>query len=77
MEEGFGTGIGTGLYMEWMVNQDLLCSTGNSNQHSVITYRGKDFLKKEWVHDTTKSRCCTAEIITRCQSTIHQRNFRK
>lgn len=47
MEEGFGAGIGTGLYMEWMVNQDLLCSTGNSNQHSVITYRGKDLKKKK------------------------------
>ena len=49
--------------------------TYNTKEY-VVNKIGKDFLKKEWVHDTTKSRCCTAEIITRCQSTLHQHNFR-
>ena len=37
----FGIGVCTLLCMEWMVNGDLLYSTGNSTQYSVITYMGK------------------------------------
>ena len=44
----FGTGTCTLLYMELMVNRDLLYSTGNSTQYSVITYIGKES-KKEWL----------------------------
>ena len=40
----FGTGIGTILYMEWMVNRDLLKSTG-STQYSVIIYTEENLKK--------------------------------
>ena len=45
-ESGFGTGICTLFYMEWMVNRDLLYSTGNSTQNSVITHMGKESEKE-------------------------------
>ena len=32
-----------------MINKDLLYSTGNSTQYSVITYMGKES-EKEWIH---------------------------
>ena len=42
MDWGPGIGMCTWLYMDWMVNRDLLYSTGDSTQCSVITYMGKD-----------------------------------
>ena len=36
------------LHMEWMINGDLLYSTRNSPQYSVITYVGKAS-EKEWI----------------------------
>ena len=46
----------------------LLYSTGNSTQHSVMLYMGKESEKELMcVHacsHTTESLCCTAEIIT-------------
>ena len=47
VDGGFGLGICTLLYMEWMVKENLLYSTGNSAQYSVITYTGKS--EKEWI----------------------------
>ena len=48
-----GTGLGEGwtgmctlLHMEWMINGDLLYSTGDSAQYSVITYMGKESEKE-------------------------------
>ena len=41
-----GTGTCTLLYVEWMVNRDLMYCTGNTTQYSVITYMGKKNLKK-------------------------------
>ena len=41
--------ICTLLYMEWMVNRDLLYSTEKSTQYSVITYVGKNS-EKEWIY---------------------------
>lgn len=48
--EGWGWRVGNGLgawdgfhtllYMEWMVNRDLLYSIGKYTQYSVITYIG-------------------------------------
>ena len=32
-----------------ITNKDLLCSTGNSTQYSVITYIRKES-KKEWIY---------------------------
>lgn len=34
--------------MEWLVNGQLLYSIGNSKQHSVIMYMGKES-EKEWM----------------------------
>ena len=48
MDWGFGTGICTLLHMESMVSRDLLYSTGNSIQYSVITSMGKES-EKEWM----------------------------
>jgi len=41
------TGIDTYilLYREYMTNKDLLCSTGNSTQYSVMAYMGKESKK--------------------------------
>ena len=38
------TGIDTYilLYIEYITNKDLLCSTGNSTQYSVMAYMGKE-----------------------------------
>ncbi len=36
------------LYIGWVNNKDLLYSTGNATQYSVITYMGKES-KKEWI----------------------------
>ena len=38
---------GTLWYMEWLANEDLLYSIGNSTQNSVIIYMGKN-MKKNW-----------------------------
>ena len=37
LEEGNPLDIGTLLYLTWRTNKDLLSSTGNSAQYSVIT----------------------------------------
>ena len=42
MDWGFGIGICTPRYMEWLANGDLLHSTENSTQYSVIIYVGKE-----------------------------------
>ena len=49
----------TGWSMEWMVNGNLLYSTGNATQYSVTTYTGVDVC----IH-ITESLCCTAEMNT-------------
>ena len=36
------------LSIKQIINKDLLYSTGNCTQYSVMTYMGKDS-KKEWV----------------------------
>ena len=38
----FGIGICTPSYMEWLANGDLLYSTENSTQCSVLIYVGKE-----------------------------------
>ena len=45
MDWGFGTGIYTLRYTEWLANGDLLCNTENSPQYSMIIY-GKKNLKE-------------------------------
>ena len=43
-----GIDIYTRLYIKQITNQNLLYSTGNSTQYSVMTYMGKES-KKEWI----------------------------
>ena len=45
---GFGISMCTLWYMEWLANRDLLHSTGNSAQYSVIFYVGKES-EREWI----------------------------
>ena len=45
----FGINIYTLLYIKQVTNKDLLYSTGNSTQGSVITYMRKE-PKKELIH---------------------------
>ena len=37
------------LYIKQITNKDLLYSTGNSTQYSVMIYMGKES-KKEWIY---------------------------
>ena len=41
-----GINIYTQLYIKQIINKDLLYSTGNSTQYSVITYTGKESEKE-------------------------------
>ena len=41
--------IYTLLSIKYITNKDLLYSTGNSTQYSVMTYIGKES-KKEWIY---------------------------
>ena len=48
LDWGVRTGICTLLYVQQMVNGELLYRTGNSTQYSVITYMEKES-EKEWM----------------------------
>ena len=39
----FGMDMYTLLYLKWIINKDLLYSTGSSAQYSVTTSLGKEF----------------------------------
>ena len=65
MDWGFQNGKGILLYMERMINGDLLYSTGKSTHCSVITYMGMDMCIC-----LTESLCCTAEINKTFKSTL-------
>ena len=41
-------GIDIHIYITWIINKDLLYSTGNSAQYSAMTYMRKES-KKEWI----------------------------
>ena len=43
----FGINIYTLLYIKQTINKDLLYSTGNSTQYSVMTYMGKGSKKEQ------------------------------
>ena len=60
-----GINIYTILYIKQIINKNLLCSTMNSSQYSVITYMGKES-EKEWiyVYILTEPLCCTPETNT-------------
>ena len=42
----FGIDMYTLLYLKWVINRDLLYSTGNSAQYSVMAYMGKESKKR-------------------------------
>ena len=44
-----GIDIYTLLYIKYITNKNLLYSTGNSTQYSVLAYLGKES-KKEWIY---------------------------
>ena len=46
----FGIDMYTLLYLKQMTNKDLLYSTGNSAQYSVITQMGKEFEKNRCLY---------------------------
>ena len=59
--------IYTLLCIEYMTNKNLLSSTGNPIQYSVMTYMGKES-KKEWIYvSITDLLCCTEETNTTLQ----------
>ena len=41
-----GMDMDTLLDLTWRTSKDLLSSTGNSAQYSLVTYMGKEFLKE-------------------------------
>ena len=70
-----GPHISSLLYMEWMGNGDLLYSTRNSTQHSVITIWERIWKRMNKYMCITDSLCCTAET-QHCKSTTPQWNFK-
>ena len=52
------------LYLKWIINKDLLYSTGNSAQCSVAAWMGGDF-GGEWIHVyVAESLPCSPETVT-------------
>ena len=45
-----GIVICTLLYVKWIITRDVLCSTGNYAQYSVITCIGKES-EREWMYE--------------------------
>ena len=67
--EGSGMDMSTLLYLNWITNKDLLCSTGNSAECYMAAWMGGES-GGEWIHvhspvDTgPQSLCCGPETIT-------------
>ena len=60
-----GIDIHTLLHIKQITNKNLLYSTGNSSQYSVMTYMEKKNLKKSgYRYSITDSLSCTAETST-------------
>ena len=51
------------LYVEWVNNKTILCSTGKYIQYSVTNHNGKEY-EKEYILCVTGSLCCTEDINT-------------
>ena len=64
MDLGFEIGICTLRYMEWLANRNLVYSTENSTQYSVIIYVGKGSERMAMCICMIGLLCCMAEIIT-------------
>ena len=79
MDWGFGTGMCTLKYMEWLAHRDKLYSTGNSTRYSVIIYLGKES-EREWtcVYVWLNHFFAQRKLLQPCVSTIQgQYNFKK
>ena len=62
----FGIDRNTLLYLKWITNNVLLCSTGNSAQCYVASWMGREF-GGEWIHVyvcMAESLYCPSETIT-------------
>ena len=44
-----GMDMYTPLYLKWITNKGLLCSTGNPDQYYVSAWMGGEF-RGEWIH---------------------------
>ena len=63
MDGEFGVHRSKLLYLEWVSNEVLLSSTGNSVQSLGIEHDGREHKKKECMHVCmSESLCWTAEI---------------
>ena len=73
MDRGCGIGRCTLWYMEWLANGDLLYSTGNSTQYSVMICVGKES-KREWmcVHVWLNHFVLWQKLSQPCKLTIFQ-----
>ena len=70
-----GIDIQTLLYIKEITNKDLLYSTGNSTQYSVMTFMGKE-TKKEWIY-VYDSLCRTPETNIVNQLYANKKIFKK
>ena len=52
------------LYIKQITNKDLLYSTGNSTQYSVMAYMGKESKRGDIYAYITDAICCPPETIT-------------
>ena len=61
----FGIDMFKLLNLNWIMNKDLLCSTGTSTQCHVAAWMGGEF-EGEWIHVYAwlKSLCCALETVT-------------
>ena len=62
----FGINIYRLLYIKEITNKNLLCSTGNSTQYSVIAYMTKEYKKKKRREDICI--CITDNIVNQLYS---------
>ena len=65
------TDMYTLLYIKEATNEGLLHSTGNSTQHSIMTYMGKESKRGDTCVCITDSLFCTPET-QHCESNILQ-----
>ena len=73
-----GIGICTLRYMEWVANSELLYSTENSNQYSVIIYMEKESEKVSMrVYVQLNHFVVQQKLLQHCKSNIFQWNFKK
>ena len=61
---GINQDLGIKIHTLLYIRKDLLYSTGNYIQYSMINHNGKEYLKKNVYICTTESLCFAAEINT-------------